>query len=128
MAKTAPLKGLNFTFKFNFFSATFIQSMKASKIVEKTEREVKKMDRILEKLKRIELQEFTNYLHSPWRILWANFLAGTSRGLGFIIGVALILSIVGFVMTKILIQIPFVGDFFQAINIWIQEVVSKKGL
>lgn len=102
--------------------------MKASKIVEKTEREVKKMDKILEKLKRIELQEFTNYLHSPWRILWANFLAGTSRGLGFIIGVALVLSIVGFVITKILVQIPFVGDFFQAMNIWIQEVVSKKGL
>lgn len=99
--------------------------MKASKIVEKTEREVKKMDKILEKLKRIELQEFTNYLHSPWRILWANFLAGTSRGLGFIIGVALVLALVGFVVTKILSQIPIVGEFFQAVYLWIQNAVNE---
>lgn len=99
--------------------------MKASKIVAKTEREVKKMDKILEKLKRIELQEFTNYLHSPWRILWANFLAGTSRGLGFIIGVALVLALVGFVVTKILSQIPVVGEFFQAVYLWVQNAVSE---
>ena len=82
------------------FSATLISSMevsnRSSKIVAKTEREVrKKWIKFLEKLKRVELQEFTNYLHSPWRILWANFLAGTARGLGFILGVALVLTIVG---------------------------------
>lgn len=94
-------------------------------IVKHTEQEVRKMDKILEKLKRVELQEFTNYLSTPWRILWANFLAGTARGLGFIIGVALILTIVGFVVTKILSQIPLVGEFFQAINLWIQETVRN---
>lgn len=94
-------------------------------ILKKTEQEIRKLDRILEKLKRTELQEFTNYLSSPWRILWANFIAGTARGLGFLIGVALILTVVGFVITKILSQIPLVGDFFQAVNIWIQGIVQE---
>ncbi len=97
---------------------------KESAIVRKTEREVRKMDRILEKLKRVELQEFTNYLHSPWRILWANFLAGTARGLGFLIGAALILTIIGLFITKILGNIPVAGEFFQAVNVWIQNVLE----
>lgn len=85
---------------------------------------IKKLEQIINKLRRVELQEFTNYLHSPWRIFWANFLAGTSRGLGFLLGVALVLAIIGFIMTKILTQIPVVGDFFQAINLWIQETLK----
>lgn len=98
--------------------------MSESKTVLKVEREVKKMDQILEKLKRIELQEFTNYLHSPWRILWANFLAGTARGLGFLLGAAFVITILGLITTKILGNIPVVGDFFQAINVWIQAVLQ----
>lgn len=92
---------------------------------ERMNKEVRKMDKILEKLKRTELQEFTNYLSSPWRILWANFLAGTARGLGFLLGVALVLTAVGFVLTQLLSQIPIVGEFFQAIYIWIQSVVNN---
>lgn len=84
---------------------------------------VKKLEQIINKLRRVELQEFTNYLHSPWRVFWANFLAGTARGLGFLFGVAIVLTIIGFLMTKILTQIPVVGDFFQAINLWIQETL-----
>lgn len=101
--------------------------MPESQAVRKVEREVKKMDQILEKLKRVELQEFTNYLHSPWRILWANFLAGTARGLGFLLGAALVITFVGFLVTKILGNIPVVGEFFQAINQWIQDTLQAKG-
>lgn len=96
-----------------------------STIVRKTEREVKKMDKILEKLKRVELQEFTNYLHNPWRIFWANFLAGTARGLGFLIGAALVITVAGLLITKILGNIPVVGEFFQAVNVWIQNALKQ---
>ena len=94
-------------------------------VVKKAEREIRKMDQILEKLKRVELQEFTNYLHSPWRILWANFLAGTARGLGFFLGAALVIAVVGLITTKILGNIPVVGEFFQAVNLWIQDAVKE---
>ena len=49
----------------------------------KIKKDIKVVEKTIEKLKRIELQEFTNYLSSPWRIIWANFLAGTARGLGW---------------------------------------------
>lgn len=90
-------------------------------------REVKKLEKIIDKLRRVELQEFTNYLHSPWRIFLANFLAGTARGLGFLIGVSVVLAAMGFILSKVLSQIPLVGDFFQIANIWIQETVEKIG-
>lgn len=90
-----------------------------------TDQEMKKMDRVLEKVKKIELEQFTNYLHSPWRIMWANFLAGTARGLGFLIGAAIVIAIAGIIMTKVLAQIPVVGEFFQAVNLWIQDAIDK---
>lgn len=90
-----------------------------------TTREIKKLERLISKLKRVELQEFTNYLHSPWRILWANFLAGTARGLGFLIGAVLIITVVSFILTKVLAQIPLVGEFFTAANHWIQEAIKE---
>ena len=99
--------------------------MNEHEAVMKTEREVRKMDQILEKLKRVELQEFTNYLQSPWRIFWANFMAGTARGLGFLLGAAFVLTIIGFITTRLLSHIPLVGDFFQATNIWIQDALKE---
>ena len=89
-------------------------------------RELKRLEKIIDKLRRIVLQEFTNYLQSPWRIFWANFLAGTARGLGFLIGAALVLTLVGIIITQVLSQIPLVGDFFQAANVWIQQALHTK--
>lgn len=91
----------------------------------KIKEDIKVVEKTIEKLKRIELQEFTNYLSSPWRIIWANFLAGTARGLGFLLGAALIITIAGLILTNILSQIPFVGEFFQAIDIWIKDALAQ---
>lgn len=84
-----------------------------------------RMEKLLDRLVRTELEQFVHYLASPWRIMWANFLAGTARGLGFILGVGLLLTVVGFLLTKVLSQIPLVGDFFSALNVWIQETINK---
>lgn len=94
-------------------------------LIEKTEKEIRKIDKILEKLKRTELEEFTNYLSSPWRILWANFLAGTARGLGFIIGVAIVIAAVSFILTRVLINLPLVGQFFQTFYAWMQHTLES---
>ena len=74
-----------------------------------------------------ELKEFHDYLSSPWRIMWTNFLAGTMRGLGFLIGAAFVLAIIGYVLKELLVNIPIVGDFFKAINEWIQATLTNGG-
>jgi len=101
----------------------------SSKKIEKANGEALKQASRLEKiageLQKIELQQITNYLQSPWRIIWVNFLAGTFRGLGFLIGAALVLAIIGFVLTNVLAQAPIVGDFFEAVRIWIQQALEQ---
>mgnify|MGYP001574017388 CR=1 FL=1 len=74
------------------------------------------------------VREYLDYLSNPWRIMWANFLAGLAKGLGLIIGVALVFTVVTYVLSNVLSQIPVVGDFFSAINIWIQQTLTQRGV
>ncbi|PIR20712.1 MAG: hypothetical protein COV45_03935 [Deltaproteobacteria bacterium CG11_big_fil_rev_8_21_14_0_20_47_16] len=67
-----------------------------------------------------ELDEFRNYLDKPWRVVWINFLAGTARGLGFWLGAAAVITISGFVLKKYLTHLPIAGEFFQAVQRWIE--------
>lgn len=85
----------------------------------------KHLVRAFENFRKVELQEFRSYLKSPWRIFWANFLAGTARGLGLLIGVAVVLGLVGFIIKDILANIPYVGEFFQALEVWIKETLQQ---
>lgn len=67
------------------------------------------------------LQEYCAYLNKPGRIFWTNFLAGTARGLGFLIGATLVLILGAFVLEKILSSIPIVGNFFTWLDLWLKE-------
>lgn len=80
-----------------------------------------KLDKALLNFRKAELQAFADYLSSPARIVIMNFLAGTMRGLGFFVGAAILLTILVFVITQILSQIPIVGEFFQ----WLGEFLQK---
>ena len=67
--------------------------------------------------KRIEnsgLRDYTEFLSSPWRVFGINVLVGTARGLGLILGVAIVLGVIVYVLTQILIDLPIVGDFFSS--------------
>lgn len=69
---------------------------------------------------------YVKYLSSPLHIMWRNFLAGTFHGLGFILGSAVLLALFGFITSKILINIPFISDFGQALNIWLQGILETQ--
>lgn len=83
-----------------------------------------KLDKALFQFRKAELQAFADYLSSPTRIVFMNFLAGTMRGLGFFVGAAILLTILVFVITQVLSQIPIVGDFFQWLGEFLQENVG----
>lgn len=93
-------------------------------LFKKKSEEEKRAER-LEKFKRGDVKEYNDYLSSPWRIVWTNFFAGAARGLGLVLGVALVVTIITFVISKFLSQIPVVGEFFSAINMWIQDTLRQ---
>lgn len=69
---------------------------------------------------------YVKYLSNPWSIAWRNFLVGTFQGVGFVLGSAVFLALVGFVTTQILGEIPFFSDFAEAINVWLGTIENAK--
>lgn len=70
--------------------------------------------------------KYVKYLSNPWHIMWRNFLVGAFQGLGFILGSALLLALIGFITSKVLINIPLVSDFGEAIDVWLQSAIDTK--
>jgi len=69
--------------------------------------------------------DYMRYLESNKKIFWSNFWAGLARGVGFFIGATVVVAIGLYVLKNILVNAPFVGDFFQAMEIWIDENLNK---
>ena len=56
------------------------------------------------------MEYFIQYVSSPWRIVWVNFLAGVFRGLGALIGASIVLALIVWVLT-LLVDVPLVGEY-----------------
>jgi len=68
---------------------------------------------------------YVNYLSNPLHIAWRNFLAGAFHGLGFILGTALFLTLIGGLLNWMTGEIPFFTDFNQALNVWFEETLNN---
>lgn len=80
-------------------------SSEASKALEKAAR----------KIENSGIRDYVEFLSSPWRVFGINFLVGTARGLGLIIGVSMVIALVGYIITQILVDLPIVGEFFTSL-------------
>jgi hypothetical protein len=48
------------------------------------------------------------YIRSPWKMLWPNFVAGIARGFGALVGVTIVITLIGWFLST-LIDIPLIG-------------------
>ncbi|MEJ8544628.1 DUF5665 domain-containing protein [Brevibacillus borstelensis] len=69
-----------------------------------------RMDKIAMFLEDIRLADVIQNYTAPRKLLWINFLAGLARGLGLTIGTAIVLAILGSILSKFL-SIPIIGDY-----------------
>jgi hypothetical protein len=67
-------------------------------------------------------EEFVAYMRNPWRIIWANLLAGIFRGLGFVIGATVVLAITVWILVRVLGNLPIVGEWFQNVGEFVQNI------
>ncbi|MCF7905572.1 DUF5665 domain-containing protein [Candidatus Gracilibacteria bacterium] len=74
-----------------------------------------------------EMADFVRYLRSPWRIMWSNFLGGMFRGLGFVIGVTVVLALLIWFLTK-LVDFPLIGSYFQQLLDLIKQYTPQNGI
>tara|TARA_B100000315_G_C14495173_1_gene549583 strand:- start:745 stop:1101 length:357 start_codon:yes stop_codon:yes gene_type:complete len=75
-------------------------------------------------LKAEDMQNYFRYLSSPRRILWTNFMSGTAKGLGFVLGTVIILAVATFVVSQILSEIPWIGELFRWTDDWLRENIE----
>jgi hypothetical protein len=68
--------------------------------------------------------KYVKYLSSPLHIMWRNFLVGAFQGLGFALGTAILLALIGFMTSKVLVQIPIISELGQAVDIWLDGTID----
>ncbi len=68
--------------------------------------------------------DFLQYLKSPWRIFWSNFLAGISRGFGIVIGMSVVLGLAIWIIAQ-MVNLPLVGEYFEKAQSYINQYVEQ---
>ena len=79
------------------------------------------MHSFMQSLQSSGFKEYVDYMGRPWYNFWSNFLAGVARGLGFVVGATVVVAIVVWIISSVLTQLPFVGDFFETLKEFLSE-------
>ena len=79
---------------------------------------------VAEKIGHSGLNDFVRYLKSPWRVMWSNFIAGVFRGLGFVVGATVLLTLAVYILVRILGNLPWVGEWFQNAGGFLEDIRS----
>lgn len=80
--------------------------------------------KIKESLSSHGFQDFLQYLQSPWRIFWSNFLAGIARGFGIVVGMSVVLGIAIWIISQ-MVNLPLVGEYFEKAQEYINHYVEQ---
>lgn len=70
----------------------------------------KKLMKLAILLERLNLYDYLNLLHKPVKLIWINFWIGVARGLGAMVGAA-ILIVIFFYVAKKMVNLPLIGSF-----------------
>ncbi len=84
-------------------------SKKAAMIKKMPKKEQEEIEWLIDAIGATGLDEFIEYIHSPWKMLWPNFIAGIARGFGALVGATIVLGLVGWALTMI-IDLPLIGQ------------------
>lgn len=90
-------------------------------IKELSQKKQKDVDNLVEAISSSGLEEFIEYIRSPWKMLWPNFIAGVARGVGALLGAALVIAIIGWILTKV-VSLPLIGE---SLSPYVKEIQSE---
>lgn len=79
--------------------------------------EVEKIEGLIDAIEATGLDEFMEYIRSPWKMLWPNFVAWVARGFWALVWVAIVVTIVWWTLST-MISLPLIGR-------WIEPYVSQ---
>lgn len=67
-------------------------------------------------LQQRHIADYVALLQNPWRLLWLNLLAGMARGVGYVFGLAVIGTLLLYLLRVALARnLPWISDFIAQI-------------
>jgi len=86
--------------------------------------EVKKLnsrlDKIAETLEKSEMKDMIDNYMNPKKRIVANLTAGLARGLGLTLGTALVLGLLGYILS-FFVNVPMIGDFIADLQGYVEK-------
>ena len=71
-----------------------------------------KLDRILERMEKMQIAEYVELVNNPRRMLFINFISGLARGLGLAIGFFILGAVTVWLLGRLAVwNVPIIGDF-----------------
>lgn len=69
-----------------------------------------KIEGLIDAIEGAGLDEFMEYIRSPWKMLWPNFVAWIARGFWALIWVAIVITLVWWILSTV-ISLPLIGKW-----------------
>lgn len=86
--------------------------------------EQKNVEGLVDAIEAIGLEEFIEYIRSPWKMLWPNFVAGVARGFGALVGATIVIALIGWTLSRI-IDLPLIGQRLEPYVKNVQTEIKK---
>lgn len=82
---------------------------------------------LAQQMEKSRISEYTELLHSPFRLIWLNILSGTARGLGIALGFTFFAATIIYVLQVLgALNLPIIGDYIADIVRIVQHQLELK--
>ncbi len=85
-----------------------LPSSRAKAIKKLPKEKIDKIEGLIDAVQAAGIEEFMEYIRSPWKMLWPNFVAGVARGFGALVWAAIVVTLIGWTLS-LMIDIPLIG-------------------
>ncbi len=89
-----------------------------------TTHQINQIEGLIDAIEASGLEEFMEYIRSPWKMLWPNFVAGIARGFGALVGATIVIGLIGWTLSM-LIDLPLIGKRLEPYVEKVQTEFSK---
>lgn len=85
----------------------------------------KQIDKLVNRLESMRIAEYIDLLQKPSKIIYLNFLAGISKGLGIAVGATIVFAILIDLLSRLIVlNLPVIGDLIVQI---LHIIEAKQG-
>jgi hypothetical protein len=85
-----------------------LPTQKKKSIEQRTQSEVEKIEWLIDAIEASGLEEFMEYIRSPWKMFWPNFIAWVVRWFGAVVWASIVIALIGWTFSMI-IDLPLIG-------------------